>query len=311
MVAVATYRRPELLRECLDSLSEQSVPVDQFTICVVDNDPEPSARQSVQSFTRDFRGKVSYVHEPKPGIPAARNAAIAFAIEAQARWIAFIDDDERADPGWLAALLAAATEYNADGVQGPVFPRFEAGGQPEVPLLGFHDRPVAERGTRVHQAKTGNLLLRIRAVVELVGDQPFREDLGDFGGSDSEMTMRLTGAGGVIVTEPSAMVEEFTSLERQSLSWMTRRATRTTAGFVTFLRQNTSALEFWLRRPPALARWASRTVRHAIRYRLNGSELDRLQMHLCAARFHGHLRGLRGRLVAEYARTGEPTAATD
>ncbi|RIJ43461.1 glycosyltransferase, partial [Maribellus luteus] len=61
-------------------------------------------------------GEPGGLHEPEPGVANARNAALAVAKGAM---IAFLDDDEEAPPGWLAALIAAQARLGADAVFGP------------------------------------------------------------------------------------------------------------------------------------------------------------------------------------------------
>jgi hypothetical protein len=115
--------------------------------------------------------------------------------------------------------------------------------------------------------------------------------------------MRLISAGAVIVGEPAAIVREFIPLQRQSLDWMTRRAARTTAGWVSFQRNHVSASRFWLQRARAINRWVVRAVFYWVRSRIKGSEADRMRSHLCAARVRGQILGVRGKFLPEYART--------
>ena len=69
---------------------------------------------------------VRYVHEPAAGVANARNAAMAAA---SGELIAFLDDDEEAAPGWLAALIDAQRRFDADVVFGPVHARAPACGR--------------------------------------------------------------------------------------------------------------------------------------------------------------------------------------
>ena len=66
---------------------------------VVDNDPAASARSACTG----FHPAVRYVHEPRPGIAAARSRALREAGEHDV--LVFIDDDERPSAGWLRSLL--------------------------------------------------------------------------------------------------------------------------------------------------------------------------------------------------------------
>ena len=105
-ICVCTCLRPEMLERCLQSLGEQLPPSDvQLCIIVVDNDPAGGAMNVVTDYMRAAPVCVRYVHEPRRGIAIARNAALDAAIGIGADWIAFIDDDEWAEPDWIAALM--------------------------------------------------------------------------------------------------------------------------------------------------------------------------------------------------------------
>jgi succinoglycan biosynthesis protein ExoM len=107
VVGVCTFRRPKMLRVCLDSLAAQVAPPDiALSIVVVDNEPEPNNRGVVEGFAPACPFPVHYVHQPRRGIAAARNAVLDKATELGADWIAMMDDDETADPNWIADLMA-------------------------------------------------------------------------------------------------------------------------------------------------------------------------------------------------------------
>jgi glycosyltransferase involved in cell wall biosynthesis len=92
-------------------------------IVVADNAPEGSARDAVEALRPGASVPLLYVHAPRPGVATARNAALSVA---DAPLIAFIDDDEEAEAGWLAALLAAHARFGADVTFGPIRGRIEA-----------------------------------------------------------------------------------------------------------------------------------------------------------------------------------------
>lgn len=106
-IGVCTCRRPEMLTACLASLARLTVPPDiALQIIVVDNEAKPNSRDIVQAFAAGCTLPVHYVHEPRPGIPFARNAVLDKAGQLGADWIAMLDDDEIADPAWIAQLMA-------------------------------------------------------------------------------------------------------------------------------------------------------------------------------------------------------------
>lgn len=99
-VVIATYDRPERLRECLDSLARSVVPCDRFEVVVID---DGSPRPSVE-VTRSFEPELNIrcIRQENAGPAAARNRGVS---ESSSRFIAFIDDDCRTDPQWLSVIV--------------------------------------------------------------------------------------------------------------------------------------------------------------------------------------------------------------
>ncbi len=104
-VIVPTFRRPEALKACLDSLRRLDYPSDRFEILIVDDgSPEPvrTPPGPAQPLVRLLR------QEKNRGPAVARNRAAA---EAVGDILAFTDDDCRPRRGWLRALVQGLTRY--------------------------------------------------------------------------------------------------------------------------------------------------------------------------------------------------------
>lgn len=114
---VCTIQRPKMLENCLRSLAAQKNPGDiDFRILVVDNDATPSSAAAVAAFSSACPFPVHYFHEPRRGIPMARNRVLEEALKLGADWLAFMDDDETAYPDWIEKALFAAHRDNADAI---------------------------------------------------------------------------------------------------------------------------------------------------------------------------------------------------
>jgi GT2 family glycosyltransferase len=226
-VCVASHRRPESLFTLLGALDAQTFdeldgPEPSLRIVVADNDPERSAEPVCRDAQRWLRHPLHYVHEKRQGIPMARNAAVAAAWESP--WIAFVDDDEVPTPGWLAALLRAQREQQADVVAGPVVPVFDFDPPGWLARGGFLE--YAPSGP--HSARTGNLLVRR----DCLAGQPilFDERMVPIG-EDRELFERVASAGARIVWASDAEVRETVPPERATLRFVLERAFR--AGIAT------------------------------------------------------------------------------
>jgi glycosyltransferase involved in cell wall biosynthesis len=101
---ISTHRRPALLREALASALAQTQPPE--AIFVVDDEGSSSAREVVEATARGAALPVAYlVHGEGPGPSTSRNFG---AHAARSEWLAFLDDDDRWLPGYLAAATAAS-----------------------------------------------------------------------------------------------------------------------------------------------------------------------------------------------------------
>lgn len=222
VIAVITFRRPQSLAVTLKSLSAIHLPPDtQVKLLVVDNDPGRSAVSVVEAARHDFPYPVTYTVEEKQGIPYARNAVLEHAVGDD--YIAFIDDDDTADPYWLAALYAAAKAYSADVVKGRVAYTFPSGKEHLSRIDIFVDIPLAT-GTRLGSAWTNNVLFS----TAIYRQNGLRFDAGfaRIGGSDHHFFHCVNARGAKIVMCSEAIIYTHVPPERTQWRWLARRNLR-------------------------------------------------------------------------------------
>jgi hypothetical protein len=306
VVSFATYRRPELVRTLLPLVVEQagSLPC-RARVLVVDNDPEGSAKASVEAVAPD---DVEYHCEPRPGIAAARNRALDEA--GAADLLVFLDDDEEPAPGWLQTLVEAWTTWHCAAVSGPVVSSFEGPVDRWVAACSTFRRPRRDSGMVLEGAATNNLLLDLHQLRDL--GVRFDDRFGLTGGSDTMLTRTLVRRGGEIRWCDEALMTETVPAERATRTWALRRTMRT--GNV------------WSRVQIALAgsatgRWHTRlslTLRGCYRLvvgtfatvkgRATRNVTTRSDGELEVAKGIGVLRGAWGHSVTEYRRPRTPAA---
>jgi succinoglycan biosynthesis protein ExoM len=221
-IVIPTYCRPADLARAIASVLAQQRVATSFEIVVIDNDPDGSARPLVDRLAAQAAVPIRYVHEPRPGISHARNTGVA---SAAGRYLAFLDDDEEADPDWLALFLDTLQKFGADAVVGPVLPRF-----PQGATIDAYRRRVYTRDARV---PTGTPLLRwnignsifdkARCFVEA---EPFLPRLGRTGGEDTVFLRQLTRRGGRMVWCAEAVARESVPTDRLEPDYLLRRAFR-------------------------------------------------------------------------------------
>jgi len=113
-IIIPTYDRPNDLRECLDSLSHQTI-ARSIEIVVADNHPESGQTASVVA---DFAG-VRLVKESRAGISYARNAAI---LASSGDILIATDDDVIPPPDYVDNVLAQFANPEVDVITGNVLP---------------------------------------------------------------------------------------------------------------------------------------------------------------------------------------------
>jgi len=244
-IIVPTLRRPESLERALRSLFAQTGVGERVSeIVVVDNDPVGSAAAMVEALAASSPWPLSYVHAPRPGVATARNAGLAAT---RSPLIAFLDDDEAASSGWLAALLKARTETGADAVFGPI-----TGRAPDAPpwlkpyLERFFGREGPERTQVIdHPFGCGNSLM-VRSTA-LPGPAPFDTGTDQAGGEDDALFAALAARGGRFGWAADARVEEFAPAHRATLKYAVARAFAYGQG----PSQTAAAARDW----PGVARW--------------------------------------------------------
>ncbi len=224
VIAVLTFRRPADLEAILPLLDAQADAASDLVaarrVLVVDNDPDASARDAVEAAAGRSRAEIRYVHEPVPGIAAARNRALDESTDADL--LAFIDDDERPTDSWLRSLLITFRHHEPVAVVGPVVSRFDI--QPDTFIVAgrFFERRRMPTGTDVVVAATNNLLLDLRRI----RGWGLRFDIGSgiSGGEDTLFTRSIHACGGRMVWCDEAVVHDVVPATRTTRRWVLLRA---------------------------------------------------------------------------------------
>jgi len=222
-ICILTYKRPGGLSRLLDALALQQIPSDiDVRVVVVDNENSSLTRQICNEKARHLTVPLLYRAELRRGISYARNTAVEEA-SAFADFLVFIDDDEVPLPGWLEHLIACQIKYGADGVAGPVVPRFMSD-IPEWMREGrFFEWQRHPTGTYVSDVATNNVLIRVAAIKRAGG---FDATYSLTGGEDTAFFLALQKTGGRIVWSDEALVEEWIPPSRTKISWLLQRSFR-------------------------------------------------------------------------------------
>lgn len=213
LTVVIPTNRPTELPRLLESLANQSDAA--FSVLVVDNSPDIKvANSSVDTHGLNIR----FCHEPTPGVSHARNHGLA---EVTTDLVAWIDDDEIADPDWIAWIKRGfASPGRPEAIAGVMLPaELETAAQ-----VNFERYGGFNKGRPMHPAELragtetvrdplfplpnfgagGNMAFRTQALVSIGG---FRSPLGTprVGGEDTWVLAFILEAGGMILHWPPAV----------------------------------------------------------------------------------------------------------
>jgi succinoglycan biosynthesis protein ExoM len=230
-VCICTFRRPAGLADAMASVASQRLPHGvRPSLVVVDNDSEPSARPAVERFAVSVDFPVAYRHCPGENISIARNGALDATTT---RWLAFLDDDERAAPDWLATLLALSGD--AQAVFGPCEAVYAAHAPSWMRRGDYHSNRIARRHGAIETGHTCNALIDA-AFVRRHGLR-FDVELGRSGGEDTIFFHSMRRCGATLAYTPEAIVFEDVAVGRATLSWVARRRYRAGQTYALMLRR--------------------------------------------------------------------------
>lgn len=226
VICICTYRRPRELERLLESLGKLSfttITEPQISVLVVENDANALAREVCERYMLSLRWQLQYAIEEVPGISQARNRCLSLLAK-DTNFLVFVDDDEVVAEHWLEDLVLAQKEYGADVVAGPVLPRYEVPPPHWMQKAGIHERARRETGTAIFESATNNVLVARSLVIEC--GLKFDHEFGLIGGSDKLFFQTADRMGAKMIWCDEALVYEYVSPERATISAILERSLR-------------------------------------------------------------------------------------
>jgi len=212
-LCIATYKRPMLLQSCLNAIAKLVIPEQhRLFVIVVDNDQEQSAKSTIQNLNISNVHNISYHVETSRGIASARNRLLKEAMNAQADYIAFIDDDEFPKSDWLLVLFNALSKYSADVATGPVVALTEEG----VAISTTEGK--YKTGGLPRKVSTNNVLFKKRLIEQ--DKLSFDLRLNFCGGEDFDFFEKSSLKGNQHVWADEAIVFETITKERTTKKYL-------------------------------------------------------------------------------------------
>lgn len=307
VAAVCTRQRPVMLEQCLRSLLAQHVQEGiELHIVVVENDTVPASRDLTERFAAESSYPLRYIQEHRQGVSHARNAALEAALGMDCDWLAFIDDDEEAEPDWVDSLVRVAREYTADVVRGTVVYRY-----PEADKWAYLRDSSGKGRSRPegHPLKTGatnNVLIARRLFAGDALGLRFEPALNFTGGEDKLFFMQAFKTGVAGVYAPGAVVHETVPMSRCSLMMLYKDKARLAANAILIDRDFMGKRYGARRYLKLLWKEVGNTCKYLFKTLVNLHRCDDtvrshyLKALLSMARVHGTVRGMLGKPLEGY-----------
>lgn len=240
-IIFATYRRPELLQQMLDSLMQIDCAGLDWEVIAVDNCPQQSAQHLIQGYRNLL--PIQYLCTSVPGKSSAINLGLSHA---RGELLIFTDDDIVADSAWLRELTAAAERHSDISIFGgrilPKYPanyrlldhRIDFDNEFVKVAFGEADWPQPEGFIAAEKIWGANMMVRKKVFND---NFLFNPGIGPNGddyamGSETELLLRAYAAGYRGLYVPSALVHHQVRKEQLSLEWLAGRAARLARGRV-------------------------------------------------------------------------------
>lgn len=170
-VAILTYNSAATLGACLDSLAGQADR--DFGVVVVDDDSTDETLAIVASFSSLLR--ITVTRNGSHVIPRGRNIGLAAS---KTSVVAFIDSDDRAEPGWTRAISTAFRDHPGIAlISGPLTPAYRTRIAQAIAMNDDAIRRLSGRG--ITQVNAGNCAINRDIAPDACFDEDFRfaEDL--------------------------------------------------------------------------------------------------------------------------------------
>jgi glucosyl-dolichyl phosphate glucuronosyltransferase len=224
---ICTHNRADYLEKALASLRDQSLAAEEFEVLVVDNSSNDRTAEVTHDMLR-VTPNLRYLKEERLGLSWARNAGLEAC---RSPYLAYLDDDARADRDWLKNLLRVFETAAPACVGGRVWLDWGTAPPGWLPPryfslytfvdYGSEDRPLGEREYVVG----ANIAFRCDALRALGGFDP---NLGRKGGQllsgeESAIVNKLREQGLPVHYAGSAAVWHAVPPDRRKRRWLWSR----------------------------------------------------------------------------------------
>jgi len=239
---MCTYKRASLEKTLLSIVSQKMPSGYELEVVAVDNDVEESARVICEKVQQSQNAvPIRYFVNGIRNLSDLRNCTMEHA---RGDLFLFIDDDEWASSDtWMAQLIKTLYEFQADLVFGRVLVHYPDVTPDWIAKGDMLGKVVFPHGKSLKKGATSNALMKAHWFREK-GFQ-FDPYFGKSGGEDTDLFHRIYKAGGKLVYDAHALVEEIAEEQRVNLEYIKKLNTRIGQTHYAYLWSRQSGLAFF------------------------------------------------------------------
>lgn len=248
-IIICSYNRANYIGDALNALYQQSAPLDQFEVLVIDNNSSDGTPEVFEQWRSAHpNGHFQYTTETKQGASFARNTGAALA---KSEWLCFIDDDAVANKNFLENIIHHINAHpDRVGFGGRIIPKYI----PAEPkwmsyyvssMVGNFDyAPTACAFENGKYPLESNMVVN-KKVFDSVGG--FNINLPGvigtlrIGGEGKELFYKIMALGHKIYYDPSIIVEHVVEVKKLTKEYLYRVA----SGIGRGERSRTKAISQW------------------------------------------------------------------
>ncbi|MFC1680209.1 glycosyltransferase [Pseudomonadota bacterium] len=235
-VILPTRNRSELLQRALLSLADQTLPSGEFEVIVVDNGSTDDTKEICTGIGQRLPN-LHYLYEASPGLHVGRHAGLMTAV---GQILVYGDDDIRAFPTWLEAVVEGFSDSEVGLLGGKALPDFESPPPawieqlwrmtpwgkilPQYSVLDFADDVKTIDPLYVWGC---NFCIRKSLLEEFGGFHPDgmpQEFIRFRGDGETAVSIAMKKSGYKTLYHPKASVHHFVSSKRMTYDYLRRRA---------------------------------------------------------------------------------------
>lgn len=228
-VVICTHNRSDYLVKAIRSVLEQDISSCEYELMVVDNNSIDATAKIVGNFSH--LGNLRYVFEPELGLCNARNTGWR---NAKGRYVAYLDDDAIAAPGWLSAIREAFAMTPPPGVVGgPAFPIWESDRPAwlsddvavSLAILDWSDTPKPITNLKREWLVGANMAVPVSVLSEVGGFHPWLDRVGTqmLSSGDVFLQKKIIEKGYICLYYPTMAVRHHIHQSRLRKEWFIRR----------------------------------------------------------------------------------------